>query len=572
MTGLLNISDLKVRYGAFEAVRGLNLSVSAGETVALVGESGCGKSTSALALMGLLPDEAEVTGQAQFEGHDLLHLPPKGLRALRGAAISMVFQDSMTSLNPVLSVGSQIVETLKLHTDLTEKAARQRAIELLELVDIPKAAQRVHEFPYQFSGGQRQRVAIAMAVACNPRLLIADEPTTALDVAIQARILELLDRLKRELNMGLLLITHDLGLVGQWADRVAIMLRGHKIEDGPTEDIFSHPQQAYTRVLLGSALSLDEGKHYRNHRLAEMPVATDDTPVQKPVTASVINSPEPALNHTPLLSLVDVHTHYAGAKGQAIAAVNGVSFDIARGETVGLVGESGCGKSTLSRTILRLLKASSGQIRFDGKDISHLSDDGLRPYRRRMQMIFQDPYASLNPRYRIGDIMQQTLKVNGVKDSVERDRRIFELIDRVRLPRESLQRFPHEFSGGQRQRVGIARALLLRPDLLICDEPASSLDLPIQAQVLNLLVELKAEFGLSYLFISHDLSVVRYMADRVLVMQGGQIVEQGDYSQIWANPTHPYTRSLIASVPGMGLRATRRHRPQPETFRAQAPL
>ena len=549
MTVLLTLSGLKVRYDDLDAVRSLDLTVAAGETVALVGESGCGKSTSALAVMGLLPPEATVEGEVLFEGKNILDLSPKGLRRLRGGAISMVFQDSMTSLNPVLSVGTQIEETLNIHAGLSGRAARKRAIELLELVEIPDAARRVNDFPHQFSGGQRQRVAIAMAVACKPRLLIADEPTTALDVAIQAKILELLDRLKRELGMGLLLITHDLGLVGQWADRTAIMLKGVKIEEGPTESVFAYPQEAYTQVLLGAALSLDGDKHYRTTRLAEMPVdvGNDIAPL-----AQVIELPVPP-GLPPLLSLRDIHTHYAG-RDRAVAAVNGVSFDIARGETLGLVGESGCGKSTLSRTILRLVPSSSGQILFDGKDITRLNEGALKPFRRRMQMIFQDPYASLNPRHRIGDIMEATLAANGVSDAFERRRRIAEVIDRVRLPAQVIQRYPHEFSGGQRQRIGIARALLLRPALLICDEPASSLDLPIRAQVLNLLSDLKAEFGLSLLFISHDLSVVRYMADRVLVMQKGRIVEQGDHQNIWDQPQHPYTRSLIDAVPSLKQR------------------
>ena len=559
---LLTLSGLKVRYGDLDAVRSLDLTVAAGETVALVGESGCGKSTSALAVMGLLPPEATVEGEVLFEGQNILDLSPQGLRRLRGGAISMVFQDSMTSLNPVLSVGAQIEETLKIHTGLSGKAAHRRAVELLELVEIPDAERRVNDFPHQFSGGQRQRVAIAMAVACKPRLLIADEPTTALDVAIQARILELLDRLKRELGMALLLITHDLGLVGQWADRTAIMLKGVKIEEGPTESVFAHPKEAYTQVLLGAALSLDGDTHYRTTRLAEMPVH-DNADHENAPRAQVIELPTPP-GLPPLLSLRNIHTHYAG-KDRAVAAVNGVSFDVARGETLGLVGESGCGKSTLSRTILRLVPSSSGQILFDGKDITRLNESALKPFRRRMQMIFQDPYASLNPRHRIGDIMEATLSANGVTEALERRQRIAEVIDRVRLPAQATERYPHEFSGGQRQRIGIARALLLRPALLICDEPASSLDLPIRAQVLNLLSDLKAEFGLSLLFISHDLSVVRYMADRVLVMQKGRIVEQGDHQDIWDRPQHPYTRRLIDAVPSLKLRNTR-HTPEDSFF------
>ena len=543
MSALLSLSGLKVHYGGFDAVRGLDLTVAAGETVALIGESGCGKSTSALAIMGLLPREARVEGEILFDGRNLRDLSPDALRRLRGGDIAMVFQDSMSALNPVLTVGAQIAESLRLHEGLTGKAAHERAIDLLELVEVPDARHRVNDYPHQFSGGQRQRVAIAMAVACKPRLLIADEPTTALDVTIQARIIALLDRLKRELNMGLLLITHDLGLVHQWADRTAIMLKGVKIEDGPTERIFNQPEQAYTRVLLGAALSLDGEAHYRNTRLAEMTGNGQ-------VTAATHVAPRPVVPDTsgPLLSLHDLRVHYAG-RGKGLAAVDGVSFDIARGETVGLVGESGCGKSSLSRAILRLLPTSAGRIVFDGADITRLSDKALKPFRPRLQMAFQDPYAALNPRHRVGDILDGILAANGVKDRSLCRRRILETLAQVQLPAQAIDKFPHEFSGGQRQRIGIARAILLRPDLLICDEPTSSLDLPIRAQMLNLLSDLKAELGLSLLFISHDLSVVRYMADRVLVMKQGRIVEEGNHRDIWAQPRHPYTRSLIDAVP-----------------------
>jgi peptide/nickel transport system ATP-binding protein len=559
MTALLDIRGLQVRYGGFEAVRGLDLSVAPGETVALVGESGCGKSTSALAIMGLLPMDAELAGVASFDGQNLLTLSPAGQRELRGGVISMIFQDSMTSLNPVLTVGRQIIEVLKIHTRLRGHRARERAIELLALVEIPEPERRVDSYPHEFSGGQRQRIAIAMAVACNPRLLIADEPTTALDVAIQGKILELLDRLKTELGMGLLLITHDLGLVGQWADRVAIMLRGTKVEEGTAERIFSAPEHPYTRMLLGAALSVDGTRHYSNSRLAELgdteaPRQADPRILPFPVPRAVQEAgPAP---REPLLTLTDIHAGYV-RKDRDVVAVNGVSLEIGRGETLGLVGESGCGKSTLSRAILRVQPVSAGRILFEGRDITHLPERELHAVRPRMQMIFQDPHASLNPRHRVIDIMHATLSVNGMTNATERHKRIIEITDRVQLPTASLERYPHEFSGGQKQRIGIARALLLRPSLLICDEPASSLDLPIRAQVLNLLGDLKAEFGLSYLFISHDLSVVRYMADRVAVMRHGKIVELGDHQQIWERPQDPYTRSLIDAVPHAGLRRPR---------------
>jgi peptide/nickel transport system ATP-binding protein len=549
MSALLDVRGLEVRYGAAQAVQRLDLTVNAGETVALVGESGCGKSTSALALIGLLPRSAHTAGQALFEGRDLLAIDAEELRQLRGAAVSMVFQDSATSLNPVMTVGRQIEETLRLHAGLKGAAARARAVELLELVEIPRAAQRVDHFPHQFSGGQRQRVAIAMAVACRPRLLIADEPTTALDVAIQGRILELLDRMKRELGMGLLLITHDLGLVAQWADRVAIMQAGLKVEDGTVDRIVSAPAHPYTKRLLAAVLGIDEERHYDNSRLSGPVSAPGDAVVPFPVPRETrADAPGDVL-----LELAGVEAAYH-QDGRIVPAVRGVDLTIRKGETLGLVGESGCGKSTLSRLILRLQPVTAGHIRFDGEDITRLGERELRPVRPRLQMMFQDPHAALNPRRRVIDIMHRTLIVGGVGNAIERNRRILEIADRVGLAANSLERFPHEFSGGQKQRICIARALLPRPSLVICDEPASSLDLPIRAQVLDLLADLKAEYGLSYLFISHDLSVVRYMADRVAVMNAGRIVETGDYRQIWHDPRDAYTRQLITAIPHYGLR------------------
>jgi peptide/nickel transport system ATP-binding protein len=566
MNPLLDVKQLDVHFGAHHAVRGLDFSIAAGETLALVGESGCGKSSTALALMRLLPAGARLGGQVLFEGRDLVTLPKPALRALRGNAISMIFQEPMTSLNPVLTVGEQIVEVLRLHQDLSRAAARRRAIELLDLVKVPEPRRRIDDYPHHLSGGQRQRAMIAMAVACRPRLLIADEPTTALDVTIQAQILALLDSLRREFSMALLLITHDLGVVGQWADRVAVMYGGEKMEQGATEQIFVHPSHAYTRGLLGASLSLDRELHYRDQRLLEIGTSVDAASGERRFTLSrerhgggVVDaqdafgkaaraSSQAAAGDRPLLRVRDLETRYASARGE-VRAVDGVSFDIAAGETVGLVGESGCGKSTLGRTILRLTEASAGSIVFDGEDVTHLRDRELKPFRRRAQMIFQDPYASLNPRYSIAAILEDALRVHGVAGRGERERRARRIVDRVGLPASALRRFAHEFSGGQRQRIGIARALVLQPALLICDEPVSALDVSVQAQILNLLVDLKQEFGLSYLFISHDLSVVRYIADRVLVMNGGRIVESGDHDTLWRHPADPYTRSLIGAVP-----------------------
>ncbi len=555
---LLDIRGLDIQFrgsrGPIQAVRGLDLKIQRGETLALVGESGCGKSTTALAILRLLAPGATLKGNIMFDGRDIVAMPPAELRALRGRDISMVFQEPMTSLNPVHTIGAQIIETLRQHENLTAAAARKRAVELLDLVRIPEPQRRLDDFPHHLSGGQRQRVMIAMAMACRPRLLVADEPTTALDVTVQAQILELLDGLRREFDMALLLITHDLGLVAQWADRVAVMYGGEKVEEAATAELFARPAHAYTRGLLGASLHGGRSLHYTAERLPEIRVRVDaatqarnftlhlptTVPVKKDVTAAA----------APLLSVQDLHTEYATRQGGVVRAVDGVSFDIAPGETLGLVGESGCGKSTLSRTLLRLVDPSHGRIVLDGTDIAPLKAGALKPWRRRIQMVFQDPYASLNPRRSVFDILDSVLVVHGVEQRDERRQRIARILDRVGLPADAAARYPNEFSGGQRQRIGIARALIVRPSLVVLDEPVSALDVSVQAQILNLLVELKEDFGLSYLFISHDLSVVRYFADRVLVMNQGKIVETGSHQDIWERPQHAYTRSLIASVPG----------------------
>ena len=560
MKPILEVDRLAVRFGAQHAVSNLSFTVHENEMLALVGESGCGKSTTALAIMQLLPSSATLEGRIDFEGRDLVGLSKPTMRSIRGNAISMIFQEPMTCLNPVMTVGAQIVEVLRRHEPLSADAAWKRAIELLDLVRLPEPASRAHDYPHSLSGGQRQRVMIAMAVACRPRLLIADEPTTALDVTIQAQILQLLDSLRRDLSMAVLLITHDLGVVGQYANRVAVMYSGEAVEDGTTQRIFTQPRHPYTKGLLGASLTLDQNLHYRTRRLTEIRshIDTDtglrDFSLSDERIASAPNivftrSPyvrAPAADtRAPLLAVRDLVTRYDGKHN----VVDGVSFDVGHDETVGLVGESGCGKSTLSRTILRLIQSTSGSISLDGQDITHLGGGKLRAIRPKIQMIFQDPYASLNPRQRVLDILDAALIVHGVADKQERRRRIADITDRVGLASKSLQRFAHEFSGGQRQRIGIARALVLQPKLVICDEPVSALDVSIRAQVLNLLVELKQSLGLSYLFISHDLSVVRYIADRVLVMNTGKIVESGDHESIWSRPAHAYTRSLIDAVP-----------------------
>lgn len=562
---LLELVGLDVWFGEHHAVRGLNLQVNAGETLALVGESGCGKSTTALAILRLLSDRARLIGTVRFAGRDLLALNARELSQVRGGDISIIFQEPMTSLNPVLSIGQQVVEAITLHQKVSRAQAQKQALELLELVRLPDPARRFNDYPHQLSGGQRQRVMIAMAVAGKPRLLIADEPTTALDVTIQAQILQLIDDLRRELNMAVLLITHDLAVVEQWADRVAVMYGGQKLEEGSAQQIFANPQSTYTQGLLGASLHGNRGAHYRSSRLAEIRHTADGRfELWRPSVAveeaklSLADQAPQNPERTPLLQVRDLQISYPSA-GSVVHAVRGIGFDLQQGETLGLVGESGCGKSSLSRAIVRLVQPQSGQIVLDGQDLLPLSRKALLPWRRRVQMIFQDPFSSLNPRQRVEDILAHALQIHGVADKVEREQRITRILDDVGLPVSARTRYPHEFSGGQRQRIGIARALVLRPDVVICDEPVSALDVSVQAQILNLLVDLKQAYGLAYLFISHDLAVVRYIADRVLVMNAGRIVESGDVDAVWQNPQHPYTQSLLAAEPGRHAAASPNH-------------
>ena len=547
---LLEVNDLTIRFGSTDPVKHLSFSIARGETVAVVGESGSGKSLSALALMRLLPRNARIpNGSIHFEGVDLLKLGERDMRKVRGRDIAMIFQEPMTSLNPVATIGHQIAEVLRLHEKLSRKAARQRAIELLDLVKIPEPAKRVDDFPHQLSGGQRQRVMIAMAVACNPKLLIADEPTTALDATIQAQILELLDELRHKLSMGLLLITHDLGLVSRWSDRVVVMYHGDKLEELATSDLFKPGRHPYTSGLTQASIRLDEEVHYSAQSLAEVRVTRgsdglNSYDVKQPVRRA---DHAPAPEAAPLLTVRDLSVTYQ-TRHRANKALDNVSLNLAKGETLGIVGESGSGKSTLSKAIMRLVETHQGSIVFQGRDITALSPRQLQPVRRDLQMIFQDPFGSLNPRKTIGDILEAPLIVHGISDAAERRRRISETFEHVRLPSHVIDRYPHEFSGGQRQRIGIARALILRPSLVICDEPVSALDVSIQAQILNLLVELKSSLGLSYLFISHDLAVVQYISDRVIVMKDAQIVEESDHRTIWRSPKTDYTRALIAAA------------------------
>ncbi|WP_285349697.1 ABC transporter ATP-binding protein [Pseudomonas sp. ME-P-057] len=547
---LLEVRGLRVSYEGVEAVRGLDLTVEAGETLALVGESGCGKSTTALALLRLLPGNAKLSGQVLFEGQDLLQLSPRGMRRLQGSALGMVFQEPLSRLNPVLTLGEQLTETLLTHTDLTRRQAYKRAEELFGLVQLPRPAAHLQEYPQHLSGGQRQRVMIAMAIACEPRLLIADEPTTALDVCVQAQILELLDSLRRELRMGLLLITHDLGVVRQQADRVIIMHDGLALEHRPTAELFSHPAHPYSQGLLNASLGRDHGQHYLDNRLPEIQVLRTPGQANCYKVSSTLyrpgQAPRPGAAHTtPLLQVENLSLGY-GEKD----VLSGLSFGIGERETVGLVGESGCGKSTLSKALLGLLKPRQGVIAFNGRDITGFGQAERLTWRGQLQMIFQDPYAALNPRHSVEAILDRVQRLHGLNDAGQRAKAREAMLDAVGLARNSLNRLPHQFSGGQRQRIGIARALIVKPRLVICDEPVSALDVSTQAQILNLLVELREAFNLSYLFISHDLSVVRYLADRVMVMHDARIVEQATPQALWQQPQHSYTQRLLAAIPG----------------------
>jgi len=541
---LLEVRGLTVHYQGEAAVQPLDFTLAAGETLALVGESGCGKSTTALALMGLLPDTARVAGSVCFEGTDLLTLRPRQLRRLQGDRLAMVFQEPLSSLNPVLTLGEQLVETLRQHTDLSRRQALTRAEELLAQVRLPRPAAHLREYPQQLSGGQRQRV------------LIADEPTTALDVTVQAQILELLDSLRRELDMGLLLITHDLGVVAQQADRVIVMHDGEVLETGRTTQVFAQPRHPYTRGLVAASLGRDHQRHYRQERLVEIRVERPSAQAPRYGLSSERyapgRQPRPPQG-TPLLRAEGLRLSYPG---QPQPVLDDLSLTVGVRETVGLVGESGCGKSTLSRALLRLQTLDAGRIDFAGSEITALAERPLRAWRRHAQLIFQDAQAALNPRHDVTTLLDRVQRLHGQEDAAERQRARLAILDAVGLPRTSLGRLPHQFSGGQRQRLGIARALILKPRLLICDEPVSALDVSVRAQILNLLVELREAFDLSYLFISHDLSVVRYLADRVLVMQQGRIVEEATPAQLWQQPCHPYTRTLLAAVPGVATAPT----------------
>ena len=580
---ILSVQNLEVQFsthrGTTKAVNNISFDLFPGETVAIVGESGSGKSVTSLSLMQLInmPPGKIAGGKTIFQSEaygevDLLQLKDKQMQQVRGNEISMIFQDPMTSLNPVYTCGKQVAEVLLTHIGISKKQSKEQVIALFEQVKLPRPAEIYDSYPHQISGGQKQRVMIAMAMACNPDILIADEPTTALDVTVQATILELIDELRVKKNTAVIFITHDLGVVAEIADRVLVMYKGHIVEQGPVLEIFTNPQHPYTKGLLACRPVLSIGKPV-------LPVVSDfmevnsegqiveKSKVIKPSLQDVVDEhvqmvafhkqkQQVSMQKEPLLKVQDLRVHFPIKKGffsktvDYVKAVDGVNFEVFAGETIGLVGESGCGKTTLGRTLLRMIKPTTGRIIFDGKDIAGLSDEVLRKERKQFQMIFQDPYASLNPMQTVGDAIMEPMKVHGVlKNNKERKEKVLQLLETVGLGAEHFMRYPHEFSGGQRQRICIARALALEPKCIICDESVSALDVSVQAQVLNLLNKLKREFNITYIFITHDLSVAQFMSDRIFVMNKGQIIESGPAQQIYKNPKNEYTQKLISSIP-----------------------
>nr|WP_230679151.1 ABC transporter ATP-binding protein [Hymenobacter properus] len=615
---MLSVRDLTIDFsshrGDVRAVDGVSFELHRGETLAIVGESGSGKSVTSLALLGLIPMPPGriASGEAIFQSEklgqtDLLKLAEADLRQVRGNDIGMIFQEPMTSLNPVYTCGSQVVEALRLHTDLSEAAAKARTIELFTEAQLPRPESIFGSYPHEISGGQKQRVMIAMAMACRPALLIADEPTTALDVTVQARMLRLIDDLRRQHNTAVLFITHDLGVVAEIADRILVMYRGRVVEQGRVLDIFSNPQHPYTKGLLACRPRLSVGKKRlpvvadfmredASGQLLSQPepvlpleneALTDSSPeieaqqlrdnsettktfpvehgvlgdVPRPAELSSAPVPEPAAAPAPnasepLLQVQNLQVYFPLRKGffrratDYVRAVDNVSFTLYPGETIGLVGESGCGKTTLGRALLRLTEPTAGSILFEGTDLAKLSSGELRRRRRDLQLVFQDPYAALNPMLTVGEAIWEPMRVHNVGGTRQQQKaKVLELLRTVGLREEHFQRYPHEFSGGQRQRICIARALALQPKLIVCDESVSALDVSVQAQVLNLLNDLKREFGITYLFITHDLSVARFMSDRLLVMHQGRIVESGPAAAIYAAPQHEYTQGLLAAIP-----------------------
>jgi peptide/nickel transport system ATP-binding protein len=545
---LLSIQDLRVAFRMgkgvrAEAVKGVSFDIAENSTVALVGESGSGKSVTAMSVLNLLPENAERTGRILWQGKDLLQASLPELQAMRGKAISCVFQDPMSSLNPVFNVGQQLCEPLMKHMGLSRGAAIKRAEELLGEVGIPEPKRRLASYPHEMSGGQQQRVMIAMALACEPKLLIADEPTTALDVTIQRQILELLGKLKTTHRMSVLFISHDLGLVGEIADRVVVMRNGAIREQGPVSGIFENPQDNYTKALLACRPSL-EGNPARL-------MVIDDHIAGRAASTSFKAKDANAPVVLEVKALAKSFWLQKGLFGKReFKAVQNVNFQLRKGHTLGVVGESGSGKTTMGLTLLRLHEPTGGEVIFDGKNLLKLSDRERQVMRRRIQIVFQNPYASLNPRFTIGQTLLEPMVIHGIgKDTAEREQRARSLLEKVGLDGSAFGKYPHEFSGGQRQRVAIARCLTLNPEILVLDEAVSALDVSVQAQVLNLLKDLQDEFGLSYVFISHDLAVVRFISDEVLVMKDGVVVEPSSAEEILAAPKQDYTKRLLAAIP-----------------------
>ncbi len=568
------VTEFHTEQGIVKAVNDVSFTLNKGETVGIVGESGSGKSVTSLSTMRLIPNPpGKITGGEILFHHgdevkDLVQLSEKEMRSIRGNEIAMIFQEPMTSLNPVYTCGEQVAEAIMLHQKATKKEAKIITVDLFTQVELPRPESIYESYPHQISGGQKQRVMIAMAMSCNPSILIADEPTTALDVTVQKTILELMLKLQQEQDMGILFITHDLGVVAELADKVIVMYKGKIVEQGNVLDIFTNPQHPYTKGLLACRPPL-------HRRLQWLPTVSDFMSVDdagvmretnksvKEVTNNFVISPEEtAAKHKilyakePILEIKNLKTYFPINKGffgrskEFVKAVDDISFQVYPGETLGLVGESGCGKTTLGRTILKLIEPTEGQIIYKNKDLTGFTQKQMRSYRKEIQIIFQDPYSSLNPRITIGEAIMEPMRVHKVFDNdTERKEKVIQLLKRVSLLAEHFNRYPHEFSGGQRQRICIARSLALNPKFIICDESVSALDVSVQAQVLNLLNELKEEFKFTYIFISHDLSVVKFMSDRMIVMQEGKVVELGLADEIYANPKTDYTKELIHAIP-----------------------
>ena len=557
-----------------KAVNNVSFVLNKGETIGIVGESGSGKSVTSLSAMRLIPSPPGIISGGEIIFHkdgssiDLLKLSEDEMRTHRGNDIAMIFQEPMTSLNPVFTCGDQVMEAITLHQNLSTDEAKKLTIKLFEKVQLPEPERIFSTYPHQISGGQKQRVMIAMAMSCEPSILIADEPTTALDVTVQKTILKLMQKLQKEQNMGIMFITHDLGVIAELADKVVVMYKGKIVEQGNVWDIFTNPKHPYTKGLLACRPPLDkrykflptvsdfmqtdsEGKIIDNN--VSVSDFTKDLVVstkQRKQKHDEIYSQDPILKINNLKTYFPVRNGFFGGITSYVKAVDNISFDVYKGETLGLVGESGCGKTTCGRTILRLEEPTSGKIAYKGKDVSTMSNEELRLFRKEVQIIFQDPYSSLNPRMTIGNAIMEPMQVHNIlKDDNERKKRVEELLSKVSLDPTHFYRYPHEFSGGQRQRIGIARALAVNPKFIICDESVSALDVSVQAQVLNLLNDLKDEFGLTYIFISHDLSVVKYMSDRMVVMQSGKIEEMGDSDKIYNSPETSYTKKLIDAIP-----------------------